>query len=83
MNIDGASKSSTLLSGCGGVYRDHNSTFMGAFVLHIGPQATLVAELRACIQAVTIIVEKHWSKLWIETDSKLVLQAFHIKSIVP
>lgn len=82
-NVDGAARGSLNLAGCGGVFGDFTTAVIGAFSLHLGSQTALVAELRACIHAVNIAAEKHWSHLWIETDSQLVTQAFHNSNLVP
>lgn len=62
-NIDGATRGATNLAGSGGLFRDHKTTFLGAFALHLGQQSALTAELSACIKAVNIAVDKGWFNL--------------------
>lgn len=50
-----------------------NANHLGSFAVNID---TLKAELIGAILAVEIAYQNYWGKLWLETDSKLVVAAF-------
>jgi ribonuclease HI len=75
-NIDGASNGNPGLSSCGGIFRDHEANFIFAFAEPLGLSTSYVAELCGAMRAIEIAHQKHWQHLWLETDSKLVVEAF-------
>ena len=82
-NIDGASVGNPGPSSCGGIFRDNNAEFLGAFAYNLGNTNSLVAELNGAMFAIEFANQKGWSQLWLETDSMLVTLAFKSKTIVP
>lgn len=70
-------------SSCGGIFRDSNGDFLGAFAYNLGNTKSLVAELNGVMYAIELANQKGWPLLWLETDSMLVTLAFKSKSNVP
>ncbi|CAJ2651412.1 unnamed protein product [Trifolium pratense] len=82
-NCDGASLGNPGISACGGLFRDANSSFLGAFAFNIGISNSLNAELIGAMIAIETAASKGWSYLWLESDSMLVVLAFSSAKIVP
>jgi ribonuclease HI len=82
-NCDDASLGNPGLSACGGLFRDANSSFLGAFAFNIGISNSLNAELIGAMIAIETAASKGWSYLWLESDSMLVVLAFSSAKIVP
>ncbi|XP_045799496.1 uncharacterized protein LOC123893739 [Trifolium pratense] len=62
-NTDGASRGSPGISSCGGIFRDHLGTFLGAFSANIGVATSLYAEICAAIYAIEFASAKGWTRL--------------------
>jgi len=71
------------LAGSGGIFRDGNADHLGSFALKVENGNALKAELVGAMTAIEITHEHNWRKLWLETDSKLVVSSFQSISIVP
>jgi len=71
------------VAACGGLFRDANSNFLGAFSVNLGFTSALCSELIAAMVAIEIANQKHWYNFWLETDSMLVFSAFKSSKIVP
>jgi len=82
-NVDGASEGNPGPASCGGIYRDKNGAFMGAFAYNLGISNSLFAELNGAMYAIELACQKGWNNLWLETDSTLVTLAFKSSDIVP
>jgi ribonuclease HI len=82
-NSDGASAGNPGNSACGGVFRNSQAIFCGAFAVNLGIQSSLFAELLGAMLAIEIAHQTGWKSLWLETDSMLVLGAFKSPSTVP
>ncbi|WJX41072.1 hypothetical protein P8452_28481 [Trifolium repens] len=82
-NTDGASRGSPGASSCGGIFRDHLGTFLGAFSANIGVATSLYAEICAAIYAIEFALARGWTNLWLECDSLLLVQAFSNAHLVP
>jgi ribonuclease HI len=82
-NIDGACKGNPGLSSCGGIFRNSEAAFIGAFACNLGISNSLSAELHGAMFAIEIASQKGWTHLWLETDSVLVTLAFKSIKIVP
>ena len=82
-NSDGASLGNPGAAACGGIYRNSNSDFIGAFAINLGVTTTLCAELIGAMVSIEIAHKKGWRYLWLETDSMLVYMAFTSHKIVP
>ena len=82
-NTDGASIGNPGISACGGLFRNANSEFLGAFAINIGLSSALLAELIGAMVAIEVAYHKGWHSIWLETDSMLVFQAFKSSKIIP
>lgn len=82
-NIDGACKGHPGASSYGGIFRNSEANFLGAFACNLGISNSLTAELNGAMLAIEIASQKGWNQLWLETDSVLVTQAFKSHKIVP
>jgi ribonuclease HI len=82
-NNDGASRGSLGISPCGGIFRDHLGTFLGAFSANIGVATSLYAAICAAIYAIEFAYARGWTNIWLECDSLLSVQAFTNVNVVP
>jgi len=81
---DGAAVGLNGLAACGGIFRNMNAYHLGSFAVNIDNGNALEPELIGAILAVEIAYQNNWAKLWLETDSKLVVAAFKSNpSVVP
>ncbi|GAU30172.1 hypothetical protein TSUD_311230 [Trifolium subterraneum] len=80
-NTDGASTSTS--SSCGGIFRNSEADFMCAFADNLGVGSAFNAELIGALNAIELANSKHWSNLWLETDSVLVVKAFTNPGLIP
>ncbi|KEH22270.1 hypothetical protein MTR_7g035440 [Medicago truncatula] len=56
---------------------------LGALAQNLNTNSAFNAEIFGAITAIDIAIEKNWTNLWLETDSKLVTLAFKNKEMVP
>jgi ribonuclease HI len=82
-NCDGASIGNPGPSSCGGIFRNSDALFLGAYAFNLGTSSSLNAELVGAMYAIETAVQKGWFNLWLETDSMLVLKAFSSVKVVP
>jgi len=82
-NSDGAVQGVPGLATCGGIFRNANAEHLGSYLLNIGPANAFQAELIGAMLAIELADKKKWNKLWLEIDSKLVVQAFQNPHMVP
>jgi ribonuclease HI len=82
-NTDGASRGSPGASACGGIFRGHLGTFLGAFSANIGVSTSLHAEICAAIYAIDFAWNRGWHNFWLESDSLLLVQAFSNIQLIP
>jgi len=68
---------------CGGVFRDHNSIFLGAFAQNLNTNSAFNVELLRVITAINLAVENNWRSIWLETDSHRTVLAFKNPNMVP
>lgn len=80
-NCDGAAIGLSGSTGCGGIFRNNYADHFGSFVVKVDNYNSLKAELTGAITAIKIAHENNWRKIWLETDFKLVVQAFSSKSL--
>jgi len=80
-NTDGAASSTN--SACGIIFRNWEADCLLCVSENLGLGNALRAELCGAMRAIEMAHLKHWSNLWLETDSKLVVLAFSNESIVP
>lgn len=82
-NSDGAAQGVPGVAACGGIFRNANVEHLGSYFTNIGPGNAFQAELIGAMLAIEVADIMNWSKLWLETDSKLVVQAFQNPNMVP
>jgi len=82
-NTDGAAHGNPGLPACGGIFRNSDSDFLGAFSINLGVTSALNSELIGAMVAIKIAHVKEWHNLWLETDSMLVFLAFKSSKIIP
>lgn len=82
-NSDGASLGNPGVSSCGGIFRDFEGTCLGCFVEPLGTLTSYQAEMCGALRAIEVAAENHWTNLWLETDSMLVVHTFRNSSLVP
>lgn len=80
-NTDGSSSSSS--SSCGGIFRDSNSVFLLCFAENLGGGTAFHAEISTVMRSIELAYQRRWKKLWIETDSSLVILAASNMDLVP
>lgn len=82
-NIDGTTKGSLGYTIGDGLFMDHIGAFMGCFTSYFGITFALHAEFSATMIAIETAYHKGWHSLWLECDSKLVVDAFYSNYLVP
>ena len=82
-NTDGASLGNPGQAACVGIFRNRNGEGIGCFAVNLGLANAFYAELMGIILAVECAVNRNWSFLWIETNSKLATMAVKSPHIVP
>lgn len=82
VNIDGTAKRAPCMAGCGGIFRG-NVAILGGFAFNVGVSFVLHAEFLGAMLAIELAHKKGWHRLWLEYDSKLVIDAFNSMNIVP
>lgn len=82
-NTDGASIGTTGQAACAGIFRNRNGESLGCFAVSLGIANAFYAELMGIIFAVECAIEKRYTHLWIESDSKLAILAVKSPNIVP
>jgi ribonuclease HI len=75
-NVDGASKGNPGQASCGGIFRNNFSDFLLCFAEPLGFDSSYHAELQGALRAIEVAHQMNWNKLWLETDSNLVVLAF-------
>jgi ribonuclease HI len=81
-NIDGTSARNPGNSACGGLFRNADFEFLGAFAINLGFNLTLNDELVGAMTAIEIAFSKNCLNLWLETDFGLGYLAFKNVNIV-
>jgi len=71
------------LGACGGLYRDHLGTFLGAFACNLGSCSVFDVEVFAFILALEFVALHGWDHLWLESDSSSSLLILKNSSLVP
>lgn len=82
-NIDGAAKGNPGLSAAGGVFRDFEGQFLLCFSEPLGISTSYISELNGAIRAIETAYHRGWRNLWLESDSSLVVLAFHKNGQIP
>ena len=73
INTDGACQWASGRAGYGGVFRDFDGSFLGAFASNLDIPCSVDAEVMAVIQAIELAWVRDWKHIWLEVDSTLVL----------
>ncbi|GKV33503.1 hypothetical protein SLEP1_g42009 [Rubroshorea leprosula] len=71
LNIDGSAQGNPGMAGAGGIFRDHNGSWIYGYSRRVGFTTSLVAELWAIRDSLDIAVNRGISKLILEIDSKV------------
>jgi len=82
-NSDGSAQGVPGLASCGGIYRNANAEHLGSFFFNIGVGSSFQVELIGAMLAIEIADSMNWRKFWLETDSKMVVQALQNPQMVP
>ncbi|KAJ4710484.1 Ribonuclease H protein [Melia azedarach] len=69
VNTDGVSKNNPGAAACGGVFRDFQGEFLGAFAMNLGRQSSFFAEIMGIIQGISYAAKRGWYFIWLESDS--------------
>lgn len=69
LNSDGASKSSSSVAACGGVFRDSNGNWILGFAKRLGHASPFLAELWGILLGLQLAADLGFDKLEIELDS--------------
>jgi len=80
VNTDGSMVGGS--TACGGLFRDHLGTFLGAFSCNAGIQSVYYAEVLGIILAIEFAAQQGWRNIWIESDSTSALMIFSNHSLV-
>jgi len=83
INFDGSAIGSHPCGAVGIVFRDSNTTFLGALASNIGHASATEAEFSACMLAIEKAREMQMTQICLESDSLIVVNAFNLNSMVP
>ncbi|PRQ38043.1 putative ribonuclease H-like domain, reverse transcriptase zinc-binding domain-containing protein [Rosa chinensis] len=82
VNTDGTFRGSNM-AGFGGIFRDAEGNFVGAFAARAEVPSAIDAEILAVIEAIQVAWVRRWTHIWLETDSTLVLTYFKNPNLIP
>jgi len=68
---------------CGGLFRDHLGTLLGAFACNIRLSTVFNAEVHASLLALEYAAQHGWRHVWLESDSASALMVFKNRSLIP
>jgi len=68
---------------CGGLFRDHLGTFLGAFICYLDPDTVFSSEIQGYIFALEFAAQNGWYNIWLESDSGSALAAIKNHALVP
>jgi len=83
LNVIQTDPLSSASSSYGGIFRDSNSNFLLCFAENLGGGTAFHAELSAVMRSIELAHHRRWKKLWIETDSSLVVITASNMDLVP
>uniref|UniRef100_J3LF08 RNase H type-1 domain-containing protein n=1 Tax=Oryza brachyantha TaxID=4533 RepID=J3LF08_ORYBR len=75
LNFDGSCKHLARAASIGGVYRDHEGAFVLGYAERIGTATSSAAELAALRRGLELAARNGWWRVWVEGDSKAVIDA--------
>ncbi|XP_058757179.1 uncharacterized protein LOC131630417 [Vicia villosa] len=82
-NCDGSFIHDSSKVGGAGLFRNYKGDFILSFAENLRCNSSVHAEFGAVIRAMEIAIDRGWQKLWIETDSSMVVKAFSNHCLVP
>ncbi|KAM5554460.1 hypothetical protein ABKV19_022706, partial [Rosa sericea] len=82
VNTDGSFRSPEV-AGFGGLFRDSDGLFKGAFAHRVIVNSAIDAEILAVIEALRVAWARSWTHIWLETDSTLVVHYFNSPNLIP
>lgn len=82
-NCNGSFNPGTKVVGCGGIFRNHKGDFILAFAENMLFESSVFDELFVVLKFIYIAKHRGWSKIWIETDCIMVVEAFSKLGLVP
>nr|DAD39579.1 TPA_asm: hypothetical protein HUJ06_013902 [Nelumbo nucifera] len=74
INVDGASRGNPGESIRGGIFRDHEGSFLFGFSCYFGIASNMKAKLLVIQQVVSYAKDHNLRSLWIESDSKMAVE---------
>jgi len=80
VNIDGLVVGNH--AACGGLFRDHLGTFLGAFICNLGPDTVFSLEIQGYIFALDFAAQNGWYNIWLENDSASAMAAIKSHALV-
>lgn len=81
VNTDGSVLNNS--GACGGLFRDHLGTFLGAFVGNLGRCSVFDTEVSGFILVMEHAALHGWYNIWLESDASSALMVFKNPSLVP
>lgn len=82
LNFDGSCKCKTGKSSIGGIFRNHEAEFVLGYAESIGKTNSTIAELAALSRGLELILENGWNDVWLEGDSKSLVDVIVTKRVV-
>lgn len=82
LNFDGSCKCKTGKSSIGGIFRNHEAEFLLGYAESIGKTNSTIAELTALSRGLELIIENGWNDVWLEGDSKSLVDVIVTKRVV-
>ncbi|KAL6124174.1 hypothetical protein ACLB2K_076689 [Fragaria x ananassa] len=73
VNTDGVWRKGLGVSGYGGVFKNHQGRFIGAFSSSLDIPSSVAAKVMAVIKAIELAWISDWKYVWLEVDSQIVL----------
>ena len=74
--IDGETRGSTVVAGCGGIFKNCRGFVKGCFSILLVNGFAFEAELLSCLTVIEKAKEMSWDFLWVEIDSIYVALLF-------
>lgn len=74
VNVDGKYKGILSLCACNAIFRNDKSNHIGSFTHFISEGNALIAEFTRGVMAMEVVIDRSWDKIWIETDSLMVVK---------
>lgn len=74
LNFDGSCKGKAGKGSIGGVFRNHKAEFLLGYAETIGRTTSIIAELAALRRGLELVLENGWDDIWLEGDSKTLVE---------